>query len=67
MEAMIESIKSLTCKKHIKIYKLKQVGLSNKQVAEMCGTNVGHVHNVMKDYSEKPEKVKVADAIQLGQ
>lgn len=59
-------ILALDCKKHIKIYKLKQLGLTNRQVADMCETNPGHVRNVMIDYGNKPEKVDAANKISVN-
>lgn len=58
-----EQIKALTCKKHIKIYKLKQLGLANKAIAEALGTNVGHIYNVLKDYANKPELVEKSNLL----
>ena len=58
-----QEIKSLTCKKHVKIYKLKQLGLSNKLIAQAVGTNPGHVYNALKNYELKPELKTVADSI----
>jgi IS30 family transposase len=60
---MKEQILKLTCKKHIKIYKLHQLGLSNREIAEAVGSNSGHVYNALKDYQTKPEKVKTADEL----
>lgn len=57
------SIINLTCSKHIKIFKLHKLGLTNKEVAEEAKTNAGHVYNVLKDYESKPEKKTKADAI----
>lgn len=62
-QAKIEAIKKLTCKKHVKIWKLSQLGLSKKEIAGNVGTNVGAVHNVLKEYNLKPEKVKAANEI----
>ena len=45
-----EQVTELNCKKHIKIYKLKQLGLSNKEIAEALQTNVGHVYKKKKKY-----------------
>lgn len=59
------NILTLDCKKHVKIYKLKQLGLSNKEVATLCGTNPGHVRNVLIDYTNKPEKVELANKIEV--
>lgn len=55
-----EEILALTCKKNIKIYKLSQLGLKNKEIADAVETNAGHVYNVLKDYSSKPEKATAA-------
>lgn len=57
------AIINLTCSKHIKIYKLHKLGLSNKEVATEAKTNVGHVYNVLKDYEANPNKKEVADSI----
>ena len=37
-------------------------GLSNKEVATLLGTNVGHVYNVIKDYKAHPEKAEKANS-----
>ena len=58
-----ETITALTCKKHVKIYKLKQLGLSNKEIAETLGTNAGHVYNALKNYETKPEMKTAADLL----
>ena len=58
-----EKIIALECKKHIKIYKLNQIGLSNKEIAESLKTNIGHVYNALKEYSNKPHKAEVANSI----
>ena len=58
-----ENIIALTCKKHVKIYKLKQLGLSNKEIAETLGTNAGHVYNALKNYETKPEMKTDADLL----
>jgi len=58
-----EQIIALTCKKHIKIYKLKQLGMENKAIAAALGTNVGHIYNVLKDYANSPEKVAKSNLI----
>jgi DNA-binding NarL/FixJ family response regulator len=47
-----EQVSELNCKKHVKVYKLNQLGLSNKDVALELKTNVGHVFNVLKKYKE---------------
>lgn len=59
----IDEVKSMTCKKHIKIYKLSLLGLTNKQIADALGTNSGHVYNALKDYKIKPEKAEAANLI----
>lgn len=53
----------MTCKKHVKIYKLKQLGLTNKLIAQAVGTNPGHVYNALKNYELKPELKTQADTI----
>ena len=58
-----QQILDLQCKKHIKIFKLKQMGLKNKEIAESLTTSVGHVYNALKDYEKKPEKVAAAEAL----
>lgn len=58
-----EQIVALTCKKHVKIFKLSQLGLKNKEVADLVGTNAGHVYNVIKSYTDKPEKAMAAAAL----
>lgn len=51
---------NMTCKKHVKIYKLNQLGLTNKEIANELQTNVGHVYNVLKDYKNNPSKAENA-------
>lgn len=58
-----EEIISLVCKKHIKIYKLNQLGLKNSEVAKSLGTNYGHVYNVLKKYTSDPILVEKANLI----
>jgi transcriptional regulator len=55
-----EEILQLTSKKHIKIWKLHKLGLSNKDVAGLLGTGVGHVYNVLKDYKNNVDKQSAA-------
>jgi hypothetical protein len=55
-----EEILQLHCKKHIKIWKLKQLGMANKAIAGLLGTNVGHVYNALKLYAERPERAEIA-------
>lgn len=64
---MKDQILELDCKKHIKIFKLHQLGLSNKEIAELIKTNQGHVWNVINSYKSNPDKVNAADAIELTQ
>lgn len=58
-----ETIIALSCKKHIKIYKLNQLGLKNKEIAEALSTNPGHVYNALKSYEVKPELKASSDLI----
>lgn len=58
-----QAILQLHCKKHIKIYKLKQLGLKNGEIAKLLGTNPGHVYNALKAYNGNEERIKQADAI----
>lgn len=58
-----EEVKQLTCRKHVKIYKLKQLGLKNSDIAKALGTNAGHVYNALKNYESKPELKDKADSI----
>jgi len=60
-----ENIIALDCKKHIKIYKLKQLGLTNKEVAIELSTNTGHVYNSLKNYDNKPDLKTIADNLNL--
>lgn len=63
----IESIKALDCKKHVKIYKLSQLGgMTKKEIATALETNAGAVHNAIKEYSSNPDKVAKANAIVVG-
>jgi transcriptional regulator len=63
---MKERIVDLPCKKHIKIYKLKELGLSNKEIADALGTNAGHVYNALKAYKDNPSKIEQANAIEIN-
>lgn len=58
-----EEVIALSCKKHVKIYKLKQLGLTNKEVAEALQTNVGHVYNALKKYDANDKLKTDADLI----
>lgn len=53
----------LSCLKHIKIYKLKQLGLKDGEIAALLNTNPGHVYNALKAYKNNPEKISKAEAI----
>lgn len=57
---MKEKICQLSCKKHIKIWKLYQLGLKSKEIAEAVGSNTGHVYNVIKEYNGSEEKQTAA-------
>lgn len=52
-----EQVIEMSAKKHVKIYKLKQLGLTNKEIAEALQTNVGHVYNALKKY-DADDKLK---------
>lgn len=56
-------ILQLQVKKHVKIYKLKQAGLKNSEIAKALETNAGHVYNALKKYGADPELVRIADEI----
>lgn len=58
-----EQVLKMTGAKHVKIYKLNQLGLTNKDIAALLGTNVGHVYNVLKDYRGNETKANAANAI----
>lgn len=58
-----EQILQLECKKHIKIFRLSQIGLPNKEIAALVKTNVGHVWNVLREYSLKTEKAAAANSL----
>jgi transcriptional regulator len=60
MQEQINQIKELTAKKHVKIWKLHKLGLTNKDVATALGTNVGHVYNVLKDYKNNVDRQTAA-------
>lgn len=60
-EELSKEVIALNCTKHIKIYKLKQLELSNKSIAMLIGTNTGHVYNVLKKYNDKPDLKNIAD------
>jgi hypothetical protein len=57
-------ILQLQVKKHVKIYKLKQLGLKNSEIAKLLETNAGHVYNALKKYEADPQLVTIANEIQ---
>lgn len=58
-----DQIIELKCLKHVKIYKLKQGGLSNKDIATILSTNTGHVYNVLKKYDSNSDLRQLSDSI----
>jgi len=56
-----EEVLLSTCKKHVKIYKLNQLGLSNKEIATELSTNTGHVYNALKKYDLDPKLIEIAN------
>lgn len=58
-----ENIIALSCKKHIKIYKLKQLMLTNKEIADALSTNPGHVYNALKKYDLNPALKSLSDLV----
>lgn len=58
-----KKILALDCKKHIKMFKLKGLGFTNKQIADLLETNAGHVWNALKKYELNPELEKEAAKI----
>jgi len=60
-----EQVVALVCKKHVKIYKLKQLGLKNKEIAEALGTNVGHVYNALKKYEGNEKLINDANNVMV--
>jgi len=63
MSQQIDAVCQMNCLRHVKIYKLKQLGLSNKEIADALGTNAGHVYNALKDYEAKPSKKDRAESV----
>lgn len=62
-EELTQKVIELNAKKHIKIYKLKQLEFSNKVIANLLSTNSGHVYNVLKKYKENDSLVNIANGI----
>lgn len=58
-----EQVLELKCVKHVKVYKLKQLGLSNKEIAEILETNQGHIWNVLNKYSNDSKLIESANSI----
>ena len=58
-----EQVIEMSAKKHVKIYKLKQLGLTNKEVAEALQKNVGHVYNALKKYDANDKLKTDADLL----
>lgn len=58
-----KKIVQLSAKKHQKIWLLHSLGLEKVEVMQLAGCNAGEISNVRKLYSEKPEKVKAAEAL----
>lgn len=58
-----EQVIEMSAKKHVKIYKLKQLGLTNKEIAEALQTNVGHVYNALKKYDANDKLKTDADLL----
>ena len=58
-----EQVIEMSAKKHVKIYKLKQLGLTNKEVAEALQTNAGHVYNALKKYDANDKLKTDADLL----
>lgn len=62
---MKDKILQLSCKKHVKIFKLSQLNIPNKEIAQLTGSNTGHVWNVINDYKKDPKKVEAANKVQV--
>jgi predicted DNA-binding protein YlxM (UPF0122 family) len=64
MNEKINEICNLIQPKHVKIWRLHLLNISNKEIAEVVKTNRGHVYNVIKDYNNNP--IKQSDIENLG-
>lgn len=64
---MKDKILQLNCKKHVKIFKLSQLNIPNKEIAQLTGSNAGHVWNVINDYKKDEKKVEAANAIEVSE
>lgn len=62
---MKDKILQLSCKKHIKIFKLSQLNIPNKEIGQLVGSGIGHVWNVINDYKKDPKKVEAANNVQV--
>lgn len=51
-------------KNHVKIYKLKQLGIKNKDIAKLLDVHPGYVYWASKNYKDNPEKIEAANLIQ---
>lgn len=58
-----DQIIALDSKKHIKIWLLHKQGLTRRQIADLLGTNPGHVGNEIKAYAVNKEKREAAEAL----
>ena len=56
-----QEIIQMTGKKHVKIFKLSQLGIEKKEIAKLLGTNYGHVYNTLKDYEKNKTKAEAAN------
>ena len=50
---------------HVKVFKLYQLGMTTKQIADQLNSGTGPVHNVIKNYKENPEKITACDSINI--
>ncbi|KKS76785.1 MAG: hypothetical protein UV51_C0016G0005 [Candidatus Woesebacteria bacterium GW2011_GWC1_42_9] len=62
-EDKIEKFLSFPEKKHVKLWLLHTLGLKDREVAALTGTNRGHVGNVVRDYKKHPEKIASAEKL----
>lgn len=57
------SVLRITSKRHVKVWLLHELLLSNKDIATAMGTNTGHVGNVLRDYRANPDKITAAKSM----
>lgn len=50
---------------HTKVFKLYQIGMTTKQIADQLNSGTGPVHNVIKNYKENPEKIEACNSINI--